>query len=146
MPPAHDILGYCAAVLSTVSFVPQVIKVVRSGETEDLSLGMFVCTALALTMWCAYGIWTGAVPLAVANGLTALLATVILAVKLRNDLAKRRRTRGSRPLTAAWSRTPRGCGRRRRRRQPTCLRLGANEPRLAPFATDGMVRGTERRP
>lgn len=82
MPLGPDILGYGAAILSAVSFVPQVVKVLKTGGTEDLSLGMFACTALALAMWCAYGVWIGAVPLAVANGLTTALASIILVIKI----------------------------------------------------------------
>ncbi len=85
MPLGPDILGYGAAILSAVSFVPQVVKVLKTGRTEDLSLGMFACTTLALAMWCAYGVWIGAVPLAVANGLTTALAAIILVIKIRND-------------------------------------------------------------
>ena len=75
--------------MSALSFIPQVIKVLRTGKTDDLALGTFICTTLALAMWCAYGIWTGTIPVAVANGTTATLASIILITKLRNDLRER---------------------------------------------------------
>ncbi|MBL9103441.1 MAG: SemiSWEET family sugar transporter [Myxococcales bacterium] len=84
MPPAHDLLGYAAAVCSAISFIPQAVKVIRTGETKDLSLAMYVFTTLGLGMWCAYGFWTRAWPVAICNGLTVLFASVILAMKLRN--------------------------------------------------------------
>lgn len=84
MPPAHDILGYVAAVLSAVSFIPQAVKVIRTNKTDDLSLAMYACTTLGLALWCAYGVWTGALPVAICNGITVVFAGVILAMKVRN--------------------------------------------------------------
>jgi MtN3 and saliva related transmembrane protein len=84
MPPAHDLLGYAAATLSAISFIPQAVKTIRTGKTDDLSLGMYVCTTLGLAMWCGYGVWTGALPVIVSNGITVSLAGVILAMKIKN--------------------------------------------------------------
>jgi MtN3 and saliva related transmembrane protein len=84
MPAAHDIFGYVAAVLTAISFIPQAVKVIRTGETKDLSLWMYAITTTSLAMWCAYGIWTGAIPVAVCNGVTVVFAAIILVMKIRN--------------------------------------------------------------
>ena len=141
MLPGPDLLGYAATVLSAVSFVPQVVKVLRTRETDDLSLATFVCTALALALWCVHGVWTGAMPVAIANGLTAALASIILFVKLRNDLAGRGGQRGrwsGRMSAAARARARRAP---KRLRRPPDLRRGANDPRLAGFECLSMVVG-----
>jgi MtN3 and saliva related transmembrane protein len=86
MPLAHDLLGYGAATLTTVSFVPQAVQVIRTGKTEDLSLVMYLCTTLGLGLWCAYGVSTGALPIAICNGITVVLASIILVMKIRSLL------------------------------------------------------------
>jgi MtN3 and saliva related transmembrane protein len=107
MPPAHDILGYVAAVMTAVSFIPQAVKVIRTGKTDDLSLGMYVCTTLGLALWCTYGVWTGALPVAICNGVTVLFAGVILAMKLRNlRRGDRFAANGEQPAVAVSPRSP----------------------------------------
>ena len=141
MPLGPDLLGYTATILSAVSFLPQVVKVVKTGETDDLSLGTFACTTLALTMWCVYGVWTGAVPVALANGLTAALASIILVIKLRNDRS-RRGGRGERRFdrmsAAARARARRAPNSLRRRPD---LRRRTNDPRLAGLQRLSIVLG-----
>lgn len=102
MPPAHDILGTSAAALSLVAFIPYLFKVLRTGRTDDLSLGTFVCTSLALAMWSVYGVLIGASAFAAANGLTALLAAGFLISRVRGDLLARR-ARNSSPHSVRWS-------------------------------------------
>lgn len=102
MPPAHDILGTCAAALSLVAFIPYLFKILRTGRTDDLALGTFVCTTLALAMWSAYGVLIGASAFAAANGLTALLAAAFLISRVRGDLHERR-ARTPSPHSVRWS-------------------------------------------
>jgi MtN3 and saliva related transmembrane protein len=83
MPAAHDLVGYIAAALTAVSFVPQAVKVIRTRETKDLSLWMYLVSTLGLGAWLAYGIMIGSVPVMISNGITVLLASVILVMKIR---------------------------------------------------------------
>lgn len=83
MPAAHDLVGYLAAALTALSFVPQAIKVIRTRETKDLSLSMYLASTLGLCMWLAYGIMIGSVPVMISNSITVLLASVILVMKIR---------------------------------------------------------------
>ena len=76
------VLGGLAAVCSTVSFVPQAWKIIRSGETKDISVGMYALTVLGFALWSSYGIALEQWPLILANGICLLLSAFILAMTL----------------------------------------------------------------
>ncbi len=76
------ILGYLAAAASVASFAPQAIKIIRSRETKDISVGMYVLTVLAFALWLGYGIAQQQWPLVVSNGFCFLLSAFILAMTL----------------------------------------------------------------
>ena len=77
-------LGYAAAALTTVAFVPQALKTLRSRDTRSISLGMYVVFTVGLCFWLAYGIVLGSWPMLLSNVVTLALALVILALKLRH--------------------------------------------------------------
>ena len=77
-------LGYAAATLTTVAFVPQAIKTLRTRDTKGISLGMYVVFTVGLCFWLAYGIVLGSWPMLLSNVVTLALALVILALKLRH--------------------------------------------------------------
>lgn len=78
-----DWIGYAAATLTTVSFVPQAIRVIRTRHTADLSLAMYSIFAAGVALWLAYGLVLGSLPIVLANATTLVLVLVILAMKLR---------------------------------------------------------------
>jgi MtN3 and saliva related transmembrane protein len=78
-----DLLGTAAGTLTTVAFIPQVVKTWRSRSTHDISLIMFSLFSLGVLLWLAYGIALGAWPIIVANSVTLTLAGFILAMKIR---------------------------------------------------------------
>lgn len=82
-----DLVGAVAGTLTTVAFLPQVIKTWRSRSTKDISLVMFLVLCLGVALWLAYGVMLGAWPVIIANGLTLVLAGVILWLKLCAVLA-----------------------------------------------------------
>lgn len=84
MIATEDIIGYVAATLTAISFVPQALKVIRTRETKDLSLKMYLVTTLGLATWLVYGIWIESFPVIVSNSITVVLASIILAMKLRH--------------------------------------------------------------
>lgn len=86
-----DLAGTLAAVMTTTSFIPQVIKTWRSQSAEDISLLMFLVFSLGVFCWLIYGIGLGSLPIIIANGITLLLAGSILIMKLRYMLLQRRR-------------------------------------------------------
>ncbi len=78
------ILGLVAGILTTVAFVPQVIKTWRSHSTQDISLAMFAIFTAGVFAWLMYGILIEDLPIIVANTVTFILAGSILVMKIRN--------------------------------------------------------------
>jgi MtN3 and saliva related transmembrane protein len=78
------LLGLVAATLTTVAFVPQVVKTWRTGSTHDISLGMFAILCAGVAAWLVYGALIGDLPLILANAVTLVLAGTILYFKVRN--------------------------------------------------------------
>ena len=83
-PLPVTLLGYAAASLTTLSFFPQAIKTVRSGDTRGISLRMYLLFTLGITAWGVYGLLTGEGPLIAANVLTLIPAVVVLERKLQS--------------------------------------------------------------
>ncbi|GHB02332.1 hypothetical protein GCM10009069_26320 [Algimonas arctica] len=79
-----DIIGYTAASLTTLSFLPQAIGSVRSGQTEGLSLPMYAMFSAGVALWLAYGLAVKSWPVALANLVTLAFALVILSLIIRN--------------------------------------------------------------
>ncbi len=75
-------LGYIAATLTTVSFLPQVIKTVKTRDTSGISLYMYVFFILGLILWFIYGLKIKSMPIILANLFTGLMAMIILFYKL----------------------------------------------------------------
>jgi MtN3 and saliva related transmembrane protein len=78
-----DLVGYAAAFLTTVSFVPQVWHTLRSRDVSGISLGMYACFTLGISLWLIYGLVLEAWPVIIANTITLALALAILTMKLR---------------------------------------------------------------
>lgn len=78
-----DWLGLLAGTLTTIAFVPQVLKTWRSRSAEDLSLGMFSLFTVGIALWLVYGFWIQALPLILTNTITLGLAATLLFFKLR---------------------------------------------------------------
>lgn len=83
-PTPVDMLGTVAGILTTASFVPQVIKTLRSGQTRDISLAMWLAFCSGVALWTVYGILLEAWPIVAANIPTLGLAGTILVIKLKN--------------------------------------------------------------
>ena len=78
-----DIIGYCAATLTTSAFIPQAIKTIRSRDTRAISLGMYVTFTSGIVLWFVYGLASDSLPIILSNALTFLLAAAILMLKIR---------------------------------------------------------------
>ncbi len=79
-----DVIGSAAGTLTTVAFIPQVIRAYRTGSVEDLSLWMLLAFTSGVCLWTLYGVVTEAMPLIITNGITFVLALMLLAMKLRS--------------------------------------------------------------
>ncbi len=78
-----DLLGFAGATCTTVSFVPQVLKVRRTRSAADISSGMYLLFILGLGLWLAYGVMIVSWPILIANTLTIGLAATVLWMKWR---------------------------------------------------------------
>jgi MtN3 and saliva related transmembrane protein len=83
IPELSDFIGYCAAILTTASFVPQAWHTFRTHDVRGISLGMYSAFTTGVACWLVYGLLLGAWPIVIANLITLGLATMILAMKLR---------------------------------------------------------------
>lgn len=83
MAESAHIIGLVAGVLTTVAFVPQVVKTWRSRSAHDLSLAMFAVFSAGLVLWLVYGVMIDAWPIVIANAITLVLSLTILYFKLR---------------------------------------------------------------
>ena len=82
MEPAN-VLGFIAGALTTIAFVPQVVKIWKSGHARDISTGTFALFSLGVLLWLLYGIQLGALPVILANGITLVLSLTILVFKFK---------------------------------------------------------------
>ena len=81
--PFIDLIGYLAAGLTTLSFVPQAWHTFTTRDVRGISLGMYSAFTVGVALWLVYGLLLGAWPIVLANGLTLALALAILVMKLR---------------------------------------------------------------
>jgi MtN3 and saliva related transmembrane protein len=76
-------LGLVAGALTTVAFVPQVVRAWRTRCTRDLSLTMLLVLAAGVSLWIVFGVLTASLPIVAANALTLILIAAILVAKAK---------------------------------------------------------------
>jgi MtN3 and saliva related transmembrane protein len=89
----EEVIGAGAAILTTSSFLPQAIKVVRTRDTGAISLSMYVLFTAGVTLWGIYGVMTWQWSIIIANGVTVVLAATILSIKVAAVLGAARKGR-----------------------------------------------------
>jgi MtN3 and saliva related transmembrane protein len=80
-----DFIGYVAATCTTLSFLPQMIRVLRLRSAREISLGMFSIFSVGTALWLTYGLLAHSKPVVAANAVTFVLSISILVLKLRFD-------------------------------------------------------------
>ena len=80
-----NIIGYLAAICTTVAFVPQVIKVYETGKTDGISLYMYIIFVIGILLWLIYGIMIKSYEVMFANIITLPLAIYILCHVIKNN-------------------------------------------------------------
>jgi MtN3 and saliva related transmembrane protein len=95
-----DMIGSLAGVLTTIAFIPQVIRTWKTRSARDISLVTYLLFSCGVLLWLGYGILLHALPIILANGTTLALSTSILALKIRDMLIRQRclRAADQRPL------------------------------------------------
>ena len=79
----NDFLGILAGTMTTISFIPQVLRIVQTRSAHDISWGMFTVFAIGTALWLTWGIAQGALPVIIANFVTLVLSIVIMVLKWR---------------------------------------------------------------
>ena len=87
------LIGALAATASTTSFVPQAVKIVRTRDTEGISVGMYAITVAGFALWTCYGAMLESWPLVGSNGICLALSgfiflMTILPERQKNEVAK----------------------------------------------------------
>ena len=82
-------IGYLAATLTTISFLPQAILTIRTKDTESLSLSMYGMFTLGVFCWLIYGVYISDKAIIFANAITFVLAASILFFKIYNVIFRK---------------------------------------------------------
>ena len=83
-----DIIGYCAAFLTTIAFLPQAMRSWKTRDLSGISLGMYSLFTAGVGLWLVYGLIIEKWPMILANSLTFALALSILMLKLRHTATR----------------------------------------------------------
>ena len=85
-----DIFGYLAAILTTVAFLPQLIKTLKTKRADDVSLTTLIMFIIGVLSWIIYGYEISSTPILIANLITLILNVSILMSKIyfSNNLSK----------------------------------------------------------
>jgi Uncharacterized conserved protein len=78
-----EAIGYMAAIITTAGFVPQTVKAIKTRQTKDISLWMYIILLVGVVLWLLYGIFTNSWPIILANSVTILLVIPVLVLKIK---------------------------------------------------------------
>ena len=78
-------IGYAAAFLTTVSFLPQAWKTIKTRNTDGISVLMYLCMVVGVFFWLVYGVLLGAPSIIIANAITFVLSLAICIMKYQFD-------------------------------------------------------------
>ncbi len=81
---AVDAIGATGAVLTTLCWVPQAIKIIRERETRAISLSGTTLCVLGVLLWLVYGLAIVDGPLIGSSIVTFAITAVILVLKIRH--------------------------------------------------------------
>lgn len=84
IPATIHWIGGAGAVLTTICWLPQAVRLVRTNETHAISLATNLIIATGILLWLIYGIAIGNWPLIAANAISMMFTLVIIAMKLRH--------------------------------------------------------------
>ncbi len=78
------IFGYIAGFCTAVAQFPQAYKVIKTGDTQSISLGMYIIMTLGILFWFIYGLLIPDLPMILANGVCLVPSIYILFITIRN--------------------------------------------------------------
>jgi MtN3 and saliva related transmembrane protein len=83
------IIGNIAAFLTTFSFLPQALTIIKTKDTQGISLPMYLMFFAGVILWLYYGLIENQMPLIIGNCITLVLSGIILFYKVSNTLKNR---------------------------------------------------------
>ncbi|MFA6635939.1 MAG: SemiSWEET transporter [Candidatus Omnitrophota bacterium] len=87
-----ELVGFIAGICTTLSFIPQIVKMVKTGKVRDISFSMYLVLSFGIFLWLVYGVYIKELPIIMANGVSLVLCLVILAMKMIFPLGERSRS------------------------------------------------------
>lgn len=83
-----SIIGYLAGFCTAIAQFPQALKVIKTGETHSISIGMYSIMTLGIFFWFFYGVLIPDMPMIIANGICLIPSVYILFITIRNSKKK----------------------------------------------------------
>jgi MtN3 and saliva related transmembrane protein len=77
-------VGYVAGCCTAAAQFPQAYKVIKTGDTRSISLGMYITMTIGISFWLLYGILIPDLPMIVANGVCLIPSIYTLYITIRN--------------------------------------------------------------
>ena len=87
--PVVEIVGYIAAMLSVICFIPQAIKILLTKDTNAISFWMYFLFLLSVIFWLIYGLMLGSLPIIFKNIFVIIFAGIILGLKIKDLMRKK---------------------------------------------------------
>lgn len=78
-----EVAGFFAGAMTTSSFFPQVLKILKTKQTKDISLGMYVVLTTGMASWVFYGFLIDSLSIIIANAVALVFSVIVLVMKLR---------------------------------------------------------------
>ena len=78
-----EYIGFIAGFCTTIAFIPQLINIIKTRSTKDISLLMYIIFCTGLVLWIIYGYLNHSYPIITSNTITLLLAVIIITMKLK---------------------------------------------------------------
>ena len=87
------IIGYLAGFCTATAQFPQAVKVIKTGDTQSISLGMYCIMTFGILLWFLYGVFLVNFPMILANGVCLIPSLYILYITIRNIKSAKKQKR-----------------------------------------------------
>jgi MtN3 and saliva related transmembrane protein len=88
MQTFSEFVGYSAAFLTTIAFVPQAYHSWTTRDLSGVSLPMYSLFTAGVALWFVYGIYIGSMPVMIANAITLIFSAIVLTLKVQQTINK----------------------------------------------------------
>lgn len=78
-----DLIGHIGSLLSSITFIPQVVQTWRSRSAADLNIWMLLIVWISTMIWIVYGTMKGLLPVILCNSIICLLSVLLIFFKFR---------------------------------------------------------------